>query len=171
MNKCKPNEPCPCSSGKKFKKCCWLKEVGTPVDTLLKPNGHLKCFDGHFWVVKDGEIIDPHFQDYDIIKSINGCVGDAIYCPAPKSVQDEFINALKKCYTKEFGSIPEFVEFYKKNGFRQRANQCDKISLINWIENGGEIVFGSMGWKKRNSDEVWWEFGGENWTTTKKFLK
>lgn len=21
--KCKPNDPCPCGSGKKFKKCCW----------------------------------------------------------------------------------------------------------------------------------------------------
>ena len=26
MARIKPNEPCPCNSGKKYKYCCWVKE-------------------------------------------------------------------------------------------------------------------------------------------------
>ncbi|MDQ7781681.1 MAG: SEC-C metal-binding domain-containing protein [Desulfomonilaceae bacterium] len=32
------NEPCPCGSGKKYKKCCLLKEqIGTPVEVEAEP--------------------------------------------------------------------------------------------------------------------------------------
>ncbi|HNS97154.1 MAG TPA: SEC-C metal-binding domain-containing protein [Polyangiaceae bacterium] len=29
-----PNEPCPCGSGKKYKKCCWLKDRETEAEAV-----------------------------------------------------------------------------------------------------------------------------------------
>lgn len=47
MSKTRPNDPCPCGSGKKFKKCCGLNPGGAPVPSspkslfgqTLKPRG------------------------------------------------------------------------------------------------------------------------------------
>ena len=47
--------------------------------------------DGHFWVVRDGKIIDPNFPQYDMIKKIVGGVGERVYLPAEKIIQSFMI--------------------------------------------------------------------------------
>ena len=32
--------------------------------------------DGHFWIVRNGEIIDPYFEEYDMVKVINKLEGE-----------------------------------------------------------------------------------------------
>ncbi|QIG59356.1 hypothetical protein [Dishui Lake virophage 2] len=164
--KVKPNDPCPCNCGKKFKKCL-NADPATTRPRITTVDG----FDGHFWVVRDGAIIDPHFQQYDKIKRLNDLEGDAIYCPAPAEVQEEFINALKGQYTRAFGSLENFTKEARQLGWRPEANMCEKNALDEWVRNGGEIVFGSMGWKEKGSNEIWWEYGGDDWDKTEHFLK
>ena len=38
-------------------------------------------------------------------------------------------------------------------------------------ENGGELVFGSLGFKKKNSNDYWYEYGGKEYKTIKDFMK
>jgi len=45
--KVKPNDPCPCNSGKKWKKCCAQKEKGATPST--KPNDPCPCNSGKKW--------------------------------------------------------------------------------------------------------------------------
>lgn len=162
------NDPCPCGQGKKFKKCCFLK----PTNPLIRKDGlGLKDFDGHFWVEKDGQVIDPYFSEYDQVKRIHDCVGHSVYHPAPQSVQDEWIDALTSIFNKQFGSLVAFADFCEEVRFRPHYNSCDKNALLTLVKNGGKLVFGSLGWKKRDSEEIWWEYGGARWTNATDFLK
>ncbi len=36
MTKVGRNDPCPCGSGKKYKKCCWLKQVPPPSEEVMR---------------------------------------------------------------------------------------------------------------------------------------
>lgn len=165
--KVRVNAPCPCGSAKKYKKCCALKK---PSCSLLCPLG-LKDFDGHFWVEKDGKIIDPYFDSYDAVKRLYKLEGDNIYLPAPQAVQDEWIEALTSFFKTKFGSLEEFVRYTERAGFISEINTCDKTALINFVKNGGKLVFGSLGWKKKGSQKIWWEYGGDSYNTTEAFLK
>ncbi len=37
MNKVERNDPCPCGSGKKFKKCCGLKGINKKIQATILP--------------------------------------------------------------------------------------------------------------------------------------
>jgi len=117
--------------------------------------------DGHFWVNFEGVIVDPYFKGYDIVKRINNLEGDRIYLPAPPLIQavmkkryiDDRIKLVKDLADKRLISLTE-----------RREDCCNMNALLEWMANGGEIVFGSLGWKKKNSDEIWWEYGGVDYT-------
>ena len=166
--KVKPNDPCPCKCGQKFKKCLNNDPNNPPPRPRITT---VDGFDGHFWVVRDGVIIDPHFQQYDNVKRLNDLEGDNCYHPAPQAVQEEFINALKGQYTRAFGDLANFPSEAKRLGWKPEANMCEKNALCEWVERGGEIVFGSLGWKERGTNTIWWEFGGDDWDKTEHFLK
>lgn len=121
--------------------------------------------DGHFWIERDGKIIDPYFKDYDIIKSYNKCVGDVIHLPAPDLVQ--------KIMIKKFRSAEEIVKlddaFFLRFFPKPRINMCWQNAKLELIKNGGKLIFGSMGWKKK-SGEIHYEFGGENWSVAQHLL-
>ena len=121
--------------------------------------------DGHFWVVRDGKIIDPDFDMYHFIKKMNNCRGKTEYLPADKIVQDVMI--------KIFQSVINDDDLYsnlKKYNHCATFGRCYQNAIYEIKENGGELVFGSMGWKFRKSQKIHWEYGGENWTVH-QFLK
>ena len=130
-----------------------------------------KPVDGHFWVERDGKVIDPYFKDYDNIKKIRNLVGNSIYMIAP--IEDMMISIWKKDMTKKMG-ICNFEEcckvFLKEYGFQKTYGNCWINCLIEVYNNGGKIRFGSMGWKKNNSDDIFWEFGGTNYKTVNDFF-
>ena len=121
--------------------------------------------DGHFWVVRDDKIIDPDFDEYHLIKEIQGCVGKRVYLPA-----DDLVQRIIKRKFESMISVEEcgtmFSQYFRG---RPQMNSCFQNACMEINRNGGELVFGSMGWKKR-SGGIHYEFGGEGWTVS-QFLK
>ncbi len=123
-------------------------------------------FDGHFWVERNGEIIDPFFEEYGRIKVVRKCVGKAIYLPASDLVQTIMTKKMKT--VDDINGIDDkfFRMFYNKVGM----NRCWQNARLEILKNGGKLVFGSMGWKI-SSGGIHYEFGGENWSVAQHLLK
>jgi len=133
--------------------------------------------DGHFWVVRDGEIVDSNFPEYDLVRKIHKCEPETIvYLPAPKQTQDIMIQMFKSAVKKIFQK-DDWTELMKEVLFithlagidKPQFDHCFQNAIIEIHYNGGELVFGSMGFKK--TDGIWWEYGGEDYTTVKHFRK
>jgi len=134
-------------------------------------------FDGHFWVERNGEIIDFHFPEYDFIKKVNGCSGEPIYLSAPLETQQLVIKIMDNCVKSVFKG--ENIEECKKSlclfsikygRETPRFNCCLQNCIMEIYKNGGNLVFGSMGWRKKNGT-IHYEYGGENYLTWKDFKK
>jgi hypothetical protein len=125
-------------------------------------------FDGHYWIERDGEVIDPNFDEYDKIKKINGCIGKRVYLKANQIVTAVMLKKLTN-RRNEINADP-FTKSIMFGGYwKPQFGCCSNNVLMEYQKNGGEIVFGSMGWKKKNGG-IYYEFGGENWTIA-QFLK
>lgn len=133
--------------------------------------------DAHFWVERDEKIIDWDFENYNYIKRVNNCEGNKVYYEAPIETQMIMIELCYRMSNKTLQSNNEncaikMKELYKKIGFDDREpDMCFSNCIIEIAENGGELRFGSMGWKKKNSNDIWWEYGGENYKMFKDFIK
>lgn len=68
-SKPKRNDPCPCGSGKKYKKCCdappsqerppcSVKDCEEPVKFFLSPSVDGERSDSHYWVACEGHVQD-----------------------------------------------------------------------------------------------------------------
>ena len=121
-------------------------------------------FDGHFWVMRDGKIIDFDFPFYNFVKKVQNCGGETIYLPAPPLVQKKFIKMFKKITTK--AGIDD--KFFKKY-WEITQGCCYDNARMEIAQRGGELVFGSMGWKKQQG--IHYEYGGENWTVSQHLKK
>jgi hypothetical protein len=137
----------------------------------------LPTIDGHFWIVRDGKIIDWEFNEYNLIRKIHNCNKEKNYIPAPETTQRIMIamfkkpvmNALKKNWEE---ALKEFYELsLKYNMIEPQYNRCYQNCLIDIYKNGGELVFGSLGFKKKGTNEYHYEYGGENYKTIKDFMK
>ena len=122
-------------------------------------------FDGHFWVERDGEIIDPYFKDYDFIKQMNGCKGKQIHLPATAMIQQVFIKKFKAVEDNLGISDSDYTHMFGE----PRPFCCYQNCRLEIILRGGNLVFGSMGWAKK-SGGIHYEFGGDGWTVS-QFLK
>ena len=125
-------------------------------------------FDGHYWVVRDGKIIDPMFKSYEEVKSICGLKGDPIYLPADDLTQQVF----KKKLSIKINKLEERGLHFlgRKGDWKITDGCCDMNAYTEQKLRGGEIIFGSMGWKRINGNGIHYEFGGEGWTVS-KFMK
>jgi len=118
--------------------------------------------DGHYWVERDGKVIDPYFKDYDFMKLFWNLTDEQVWLPAPPLIQEIF----KKKMVKKFEGTKKIIERWTNtHGF------CDVNAVSEFYENGGTIVFGSMGWKKKDGSGIHYEFGGENYTVAQFLLK
>jgi hypothetical protein len=175
-NKVKVNDPCPCGSTAKYKNCCRdfdvtakkeareAKEKAQMEADIQRRIHNLTGIDAHFWVVRDGEVKDFHFNWYNEVCRQNKCdITRQCYYPAPQHIQDIYIaNLTRKHITGKT------AEDYKD--YRPQANECVKNTAVEYLRNGGTIVFGSMGWKKIDSEEIHWEYGGKDYDTADKFI-
>lgn len=145
--------------------------LSLPVAVLL--GGGVPSFDGHFWVERDGKVIDPYFKEYDFIKMFNGLEGDCIRVEASAHIQssiiDLFIGCLRK-YCKTDNVFKECFEIMNDKKIPLRYGNCFINAVKEIGENGGVLKFGSLGWKKKKSNKVFYEYGGVNWTKN-QFLK
>jgi hypothetical protein len=131
---------------------------------LKKPKMFYPVIDGHWWLVRNGKIIDPYFDDYDHCKKVWGCNNKQVHLPASPLVQT--------IIKRKFAEVDETLGINKlmvQMMFKQpTAFRCYLNTKI-LMEDGDELVFGSMGWHKK-SGGIHYEFGGEDWTV-KQFLK
>ena len=125
----------------------------------------IPIIDGHYWIVRDGKIIDPYLKLYDLIKMKNGLTDEIVYVEAPQLIQSVLI---KKIHI--FEDIVSEMPMDACAGWIPRFNCCVQNALIDRKLNGGKLVFGSMGWKKQDGKGVHYEFGGLDWTV-RQFLK
>jgi len=135
---------------------CFMTELGdTPID-------------GHFWVEKDGKIIDPYFKEYDYLKNYHN--GTSItYLPAPELIQNVMIKKLEKLILKHFTNYNLFLNRINFVFPKLQFGFCQINTHINYNKYGGKIVFGSLGIIKQDNS-IWYEYGGKDWTV-KQFLK
>ena len=113
-------------------------------------------FDGHFWVIRDGKVIDKSFPEWDMVISINKLDRKKqIYLPADDMTQRLWKQKCQKEYlTEDFSALD----------WTPRYGWCYQNALHEIAKNGGELVFGSMGWKFKSCPKVHYEFGGIGWT-------
>ena len=133
--------------------------------------------DAHFWVERDGVIIDPYFQTYDQSKKFWNLSNEQVYLEADQSIQRIMIEihtrVLKKVFIKNDlqEALQEHAEFcIKYDTDKPQPNRCWRNVCLEVYKNGGQIKFGSMGWKRENSNDVFYEYGGVNWKI-KDFIK
>ena len=122
-------------------------------------------FDGHYWVVRDGKIIDPMFRFYEEdVKLTHDLIGEPIYLPADPLTQKVF----KKKQEEKMKNQKDWG-FYTKD-WKMKLGYCDTNAYHEQQLRGGEIVFGSMGWKRNDGEGIHYEYGGVGWTTA-QFMK
>jgi hypothetical protein len=121
--------------------------------------------DGYFWVEKDGKIYDPSFKEEKRILDTFGCVYEKHYKKASDLVQKVYISMLLKGYENltNISSQEETNKFIKKWKY-EFGKGCINIYVL-WKRIGGNIVFGSMGYRKKQSSSIHWEYGGDNYET------
>ena len=136
----------------------------------------MPVIDGHFWVERDGKIIDWDFEEYCNVRKMWGCGKEKKYLPAPEITQKIMIGIFKKKMMEifEINNWEDCVaEFYKLSviiGLKPTFDRCFQNCLMEIHERGGELVFGSLGFKKPDGS-FHYEYGGENYLTIKDFRK
>lgn len=121
--------------------------------------GQVMRFDGHFWVERDGKVIDPWFPEYGVIARHNNCLPERHYLKCP----DELVGLVFKArFEKEYPYWHQIPCVF---------GMCVANALNEIRRNGGVLVFGSMGFPRRYGSGIHWEYGGEDWTTVKQFIK
>ena len=134
----------------------------------------LPTIDGHFWIERDGEIIDWDFPQYSKMRAMWGCGTEKKYLPAPEMTQKIMIAMFKKALSKSFKSDDVFAEFYefsKSMGLNKvMFNCCFQNCVMELQERGGRLVFGSLGFKRADGS-YHYEYGGDNYTTVAHFTK
>jgi len=144
-----------------------LRPIAEKITTILHS---LPKLDGHFWVVRDGKIIDPHFSYYDMVKSIHKGK-KFIYHPADAMTQTIMKSIVMRGINKYYPEIADFVADYKKIvGEEKVEGYCLQNALIEIDENGGELIFGSWGVERKDGSKFW-EFGGDDYVGVKAFFK
>ena len=111
--------------------------------------------DIHCWIVENDKIIDFNFPEHQMVKRIQGLVGDNIYEPAPIDEQKMWF---KKMYEKSIVFLADGIlyQFYKNPQYN-----CCFINALAYKKNNKncKIVIGKMGWRKKNSNDIFWEYG------------
>ena len=69
-------------------------------------------------------------------------------------------------------STEEFYQLSLKIGFHNPMfGKCYQNCIIDIHLHGGKLVFGSFGWKKKNSNQIHYEYGGINYKKVEDFIK
>jgi hypothetical protein len=115
--------------------------------------------DVHFWIVTpDGDIVDPDFPEYKLIKTFNGCFGDKLHEEFPVDVQKKLWKYFWKNYVKP-AVASGGVDFLKRVADKPEPFHCPLNSYAYMkTHKGCRMAVGRMGWKK-TSGGVHWEFG------------
>ena len=137
-----------------------------------------KSLDGHFWVVRDGKIIDPEFNHYRHI----GDYTKKYYKEAPLAKQKLVIEVVYRTFEEKMGykrDSEEWSDYLLEHTAVQGACFHNAISEI--YKNGGELKFGCLGLYFKNGNtlrqfrcpasSVWWIYGYGSYSKLTDFFK
>ena len=122
----------------------------------------------HCWIAnQEGDIIDDHFEEYDEIIKVRGLRNEPVYMPFNIEKQKKIWRWFKKQLKEDtdFGGIKHGYEYFVKERRKATFQRCTFNVLINLElmkfkgDSNYRIVIGSMGWRYKNSDDVWFEYG------------
>ena len=131
----------------------------------------LPIIDGHFWIERDGKIVDTYFKGYDYVKKVNNLTGEMVYKEADDTTQKIMIMMFRKSLAKAGFTIRRYVAFKKLLGMNKPMEDDCYFNCLLELKEGDMLKFGSMGWNKKDGSGVWWEYGGEDWSGVSAFLK
>jgi hypothetical protein len=125
-----------------------------------------KAYDGHFWVERDGKIIDPELKEYHHIGS--GYV--RFHKEASPQVQCLIIETMYRTFEEKQGFKRDSDEWASFLLFhRNIVGACFHNALREIYMNGGTLKCGSVGFYFKNGNtrrgfecpagSVWWEYG------------
>jgi hypothetical protein len=110
---------------------------------------------GHYWVERDGKIIDPWFKQYKYITRVQGTTQEQAYEEADKELMlTVTIKALK--YYSEV-KVPLLQSIYGDISKLMMFGECFLNAISEVRERGGTLKFGKMGFKRADGS-VWWEY-------------
>lgn len=125
--------------------------------------------DLHCWIeTNEGEIIDEHFDFYDFVKQVHNLTGDKVYCElVGEDKKKVWKYVYKNCIKKKIKDIEDLGCFGYEDWNSFWINQSEKLgncflnSYQYHLQNPKttRLCFGKMGWKYKNNDNIWWEFG------------
>lgn len=121
--------------------------------------------DVHYWIVeKDGSIIDPHFDNYNLIKTINGCSGSNQHEEFPANIQAKiwkhhWLTIVKPNIKMNSHNFTQ-EEFCKMMVDKPVYGKCF-LNAFSYMKThkGARMAIGRMGWKQTGSSAIHWEYG------------
>ena len=127
----------------------------------------MSTVDGHAWCEnKDGEVVfDPSFGEYKFIKMVNKLEGEKQYEIVPE-MSGKVMECIKihikdfKKTSKALGK-PMSFENIMKMFLKYPKFGCCFLNAYSYKFANPEVklMVGKMGWKKKNSEEIFWEYG------------
>lgn len=128
--------------------------------------------DGHFWIERDGKIVDWDFPQHKECKKNWECGNEKVYLPAPNTVQTLVIKIFEKTMLGVINSKEEFYQLSLLYGFsKPMFGRCYQNCIVDIHLHGGKLIFGSFGWKKKNGNQVHYEYGGLDFKKVADFIK
>ena len=158
-------------------------QIEKTFDKMIRKNPEKKAIpmptiDGHFWIVRDGKIVDWDFPEFAEMRRTWNCGKEKNYIPAPVMTQKIMTQMFKKAFSSSLESDDwdeNMEEFKFWNKFANmpdvRYSCCFQNCILEIHERGGELIFGSLGFKKNKGQGYHYEWGGENYNTVADFLK
>jgi hypothetical protein len=148
--------------------------------------------DGHFWVERDGQIIDPDFSEEESTRIKNKLRNEKTYHEAPELVQKVFLAIAEKTVDSELRkkklmggnhkmsiTVSEYARLFVPMLPEERDEalaeytpkylSCGLNAYKEMKQNGGRLVFGSRGYAKKNGKGVWWQYGHPTLETVSSF--
>jgi hypothetical protein len=144
-----------------------LKPIALKIYALVNS---MPCVDGHFWIERDGKIIDPHFPEQDYVKRVHRGV-KFVYKPADVNTQTLIkMMHLRSIEKGGYEGLDDFlIDYQMIAGAEALHGYCFFNALIE-CEEDDKLIFGSWGVERADGTKFW-EYGGEDWTGVKAFIK
>lgn len=135
-----------------------------------------KTINGHYWVERDGVIIDPYFPNYDSFKKFHGIKKNKknkrVYFECQNPITNQVaLKYLEDQILKPFGDKQKTIQLLKMCGFTPEPRCCGFNAIMESEIKGGVIKFGSVGMESDDKTKTIWIYGNKNYSTLADFAK
>ncbi len=136
MGKIGPNEPCPCGSGKKYKKCCMSKSS----DELSKPT------------FLASNLTQGCLEDFNALDSLSNSVPDLI-AEGQIDKAEEACKKLLQDYPDQHDGLHRYAEVYAARGNKDKAIEYYK-KTIEYMKTHDGFDSDSIAWVQEEINKL-----------------